>query len=172
MKLDTLCEPVELIISDVDGVLTNGSVIYDNQGIEIKQFNIHDGQGVEIWQRAGYRFGILSGRTSQIVKLRAAELSIEIVKQGFPNKLPVVKEIAAACNLQLAQIAYIGDDLPDLPCIKSVGLGVAVVDATPEVVAAASYVTRLGGGHGAVRELIELVLKAKHRWQDVMSRFE
>ena len=172
MKIEALCEPVELIISDVDGVLTPGSVIYDNQGIETKQFNIRDGQGIEIWQRAGYRFGILSGRTSQIVKLRAAELTIEIVKQGFPNKLPVVKEIAASCNLQLSQIAYIGDDLPDLPVIKAVGLGVAVADAAPEVAAAAKVVTELGGGCGAVRELIERVLKAKHRWQDVMSRFE
>jgi 3-deoxy-D-manno-octulosonate 8-phosphate phosphatase (KDO 8-P phosphatase) len=172
MNLEVLCESVELIICDVDGVLTPGSLIYDNRGFEIKQFNIRDGQGIEIWQRAGYRFGILSGRTSQIVKLRAAELGIEIVKQGFPTKLPVAREIAESCNLALSQVCYIGDDLPDLPVIKAVGLGVAVADAAPEVIAAATFVTQRGGGCGAVRELIELVLKAKHRWQDVMSRFE
>jgi YrbI family 3-deoxy-D-manno-octulosonate 8-phosphate phosphatase len=172
MKLESLCEPIEMILSDVDGVLTLGAVIYDNDGIETKRFHIRDGLGIEIWQRAGYRFGMLSGRTSQIVKVRAAELGIEIVRQGFPNKLPIAREIAQSCGLDLKQICYIGDDLPDLPVIKAVGLGVAVADAAPEVIAAAQYVTKLPGGRGAVRELIEMLLKAKHRWQDVMSRFE
>lgn len=161
-----------MILSDVDGVLTPGDVTYNNEGIETKQFHIRDGLGIEIWQRAGYRFGILSARTSQIVKIRAAELNIEIVRQGFSQKLAVTKEVAAAHGLELDQICYIGDDLLDLPVIKAVGLGAAVADAAPEVLAAADYVTTLAGGRGAVRELIEALLKAKHRWQDIMSRFE
>ncbi len=169
---ESLCMPIELIISDVDGVLTSGDVTYNNQGIETKQFHIRDGLGIELWQRAGYRFGIITARTSQIVKMRAAELNVEIVRQGFANKLPVTRDVATACNLSMEQVCYIGDDLVDLPAIKAVGLGVAVADAAPEVLAAADHVTQLAGGRGAVREVIELLLKAKHRWQDIISRFE
>ncbi len=172
MKNTVACEPIELIVSDVDGVFTSGAVIFNNQGIETKQFHVRDGLGVKLWQHAGYRFGILTGRTSQVVKLRAAELSIEIIKQGIDDKLPVIRQIASECNLSLSQIAYVGDDLPDLPVIKAVGLGVAVSDAVAEVVQAADYVTEKRGGAGAVREVVEMVLKSKHRWQDITSRFE
>jgi YrbI family 3-deoxy-D-manno-octulosonate 8-phosphate phosphatase len=170
--IEALCMPIELIISDVDGVLTPGDVTYNNQGIETKQFNIRDGMGIELWQRAGYRFGIITSRTSHIVKIRAAELNVEIVRQGFANKLPVVREVAAACQLSMEQVCYIGDDLVDLPAIKTVGLGVAVADAAAELIAAADYVTQRAGGRGAVREAIEMLLKVKHRWQDIISRFE
>ena len=171
-KLTALCEPIEAILSDVDGVLTDGKVVFNNEGIETKSFHIRDGMGIRIWQRAGYRFGIVTGRTSNIVKTRAAELEIETVRQGVADKLPIVNEIAADLGLGLSQICYIGDDLPDLPVIKAVGLGVAVANAAAEVVDAADHVTQLAGGQGAVRETIESLLRAKHRWQDVMSRFE
>ena len=172
MKPNELCQRVEMVLCDVDGVLTGGSVIYDNEGIETKQFNIRDGLGVSIWQRAGFLFGLITGRTSHIVKVRAAELGVEIVRQGFSNKLPVARELAESFGLEMEQICFIGDDLPDLSTIKAVGFGVAVADAAPEVVAAADYVTTLKGGCGAVRETIEFMLKAKHRWEDVLSRFE
>ena len=171
MRVDAQCEQIELILSDVDGVLTDGSVIYTNEGIEIKRFHIRDGMGIRIWQRAGYRFGLLTARSSNVVKVRAAEIGVEIVRQGFDDKLAETKRIAESLELDLSQIAYIGDDLVDLQVVNAVGLGIAVNDAVAEVQAAADYVTQADGGHGAVREIIEMVLKAKHRWETVISRF-
>jgi YrbI family 3-deoxy-D-manno-octulosonate 8-phosphate phosphatase len=171
MNVTDLCRRVELILSDVDGVLTDGGIWYDNQGVELKGFHIHDGMGIRLWQQAGFKFGVLTARTSHIVKLRAAELSIDIVRQGFEDKLPVAQEILRECGLAPQQVCYIGDDLTDLPVIRSIGLGVAVADAAAEVRAAAAYVTRLPGGRGAAREVIETILKAKGRWDDVIQRY-
>jgi len=171
MNLADLCRPIELILSDVDGVLTDGSIWYDNQGVELKSFHIRDGLGIKLWQRAGFRFGVLTARTSHIVKLRAGELGIDIVRQGFEDKLPAAEEIIADCKLRPQQVCYIGDDLTDLPVIRRVGLGAAVADAAGEVRSAAAYVTQLPGGRGAVRELIETILKAKSRWEDGIQRY-
>ena len=99
MEIADRCRGVELIMSDVDGVLTDGGVIFDNQGVELKQFHIRDGLGIRLWQRAGFRFGILTGRSSHIVKLRAAELNVDLLRQGFEEKLPVAKEVLAALRL-------------------------------------------------------------------------
>jgi YrbI family 3-deoxy-D-manno-octulosonate 8-phosphate phosphatase len=172
MKLDARCQSIELIICDVDGVLTDGGLIFNNEGIETKRFHVHDGMGIKIWQRAGYRLALLTSRNSHIVKVRAAELGIDIVRQGFETKLPIVKEMAAEMGLSLEQICFLGDDLPDLATIRAVGLGVAVADAASDVREAAHHVTKLAGGRGAARETIELILKTKHRWQDVLRRFE
>ena len=171
MSLPDLCRPIELILSDVDGVLTDGGIWYDNQGVELKGFHIRDGLGIKLWQRAGFKFGVLTARTSHIVKLRAGELGIDIVRQGFEDKLPVTKEILRERGLEPEQFCYIGDELTDLPVIRFVGLGVAVGDAAEEVRAAAVHTTRLNGGHGAVRELVETILKAKGRWDDVIQRY-
>jgi 3-deoxy-D-manno-octulosonate 8-phosphate phosphatase (KDO 8-P phosphatase) len=171
MSLIDLCRPIELILSDVDGVLTDGGIWYDNQGVELKGFNIRDGLGIKLWQRAGFKFGVLTARTSHIVKLRAGELGIDIVRQGFEDKLPVAKEILRERGLAPEQVCYIGDELTDLAVIRFVGLGVAVGDAAEEVRAAAAYTTHVAGGRGAVRELIETVLKAKGRWDDVIQRY-
>jgi 3-deoxy-D-manno-octulosonate 8-phosphate phosphatase (KDO 8-P phosphatase) len=171
MSLPDLCRTIELILSDVDGVLTDGGIWYDNQGVELKGFHIRDGLGIKLWQRAGFRFGLLTARSSHIVKLRAQELGIEIVRQGFENKLPVARDILRELNLAPQQVCYIGDDLTDLPVIRLVGLGVAVADAAAEVRAAATYVTEAAGGRGAVRELVEVVLKAKSRWDEVIQRY-
>ena len=171
MKLTDLCRRVELILSDVDGVLTDGGIWYDNQGVELKGFHIRDGLGIKLWQRAGFRFGLLTARTSHIVKLRAQELSIDLVRQGFENKLPAALEILRELRLSPEQACYIGDDLTDLPVIRHVGLGVAVADAATEVRSAAAYITKAAGGQGAVRETIELVLKGKGRWEDVVQRY-
>ena len=171
MKIDERCSNIEFILSDVDGVLTDGGIVFDNEGIETKKFHIRDGLGIRLWQRAGYKLGILTSRTSQIVKIRAAELGIEPVRQGFEDKLPTAQKVIQEEGLTPEQVCYIGDDLPDLPVIKLVGLGVAVADAAAEVRAAAHHVTALGGGQGAVRETIELILKAKRRWNDLIQRY-
>lgn len=171
MKLEQRCEKIELILSDVDGVLTGGQIVFDNEGIETKQFHIRDGLGIRIWQRAGYRFGLITGRSSHIVKIRAAELGVELVRQTAEDKLPYAQEIFRSLGLQPEQACYIGDDLPDLPVMRSVGLAVAVADACTEMREAAHYVTQLRGGEGAVRETIELILKAQRRWDDLIQKY-
>ena len=144
----------------------------NNQGIEMKKFHVRDGLGIKLWQRAGYQFGILTARTSQIVKLRAAELGINIVRQGFEDKLPVAMQIIKQLKLEPSQVGYIGDDLTDIAVIRHVGLGVAVSNAVEEVRRAADYLTTCEGGKGAVRELIEKLLKAKGRWQDLIHHYD
>jgi 3-deoxy-D-manno-octulosonate 8-phosphate phosphatase (KDO 8-P phosphatase) len=171
MKEIDRCRPIELMLSDVDGVLTDGGIAFDNQGVESKQFHIRDGLGIRIWQRCGKKFGVVTGRTSQIVKHRAAELGIEIVRQGFEQKWLATLEVIESLGLSPEQVCFIGDDLPDLPVIRRVGLGVAVADAAAEVRATAHLVTKHRGGRGAVRELIEFVLKAQNRWDDVIEKY-
>jgi len=171
MKLAQRCNAIQLILSDVDGVMTDGSVVFDNQGIEAKRFHIRDGLGIRLWQRAGYRFGLVTGRTSQIVRLRASELGIDIVRQGIEEKLPAARQIVADLDLDIEQVCFIGDDLPDVPLLCSVGLGVAVADAAEQVRRVAHYTTSLAGGRGAVRETVELILKAQHRWDDLIQRY-
>ena len=172
MKLDARCQAIELILSDVDGVLTDGGLIFDNQGIETKRFHARDGLGIKLWQQAGFEFGFVTSRASHVVKVRATELGVSIVRQGFSKKLPVVREIAEASGLTLTQVAYVGDDLSDLSVIKAVGLGVAVADAAGEVISAAHHTTKKLGGAGAVREVIEMILKSQKRWEDLIRKFE
>jgi YrbI family 3-deoxy-D-manno-octulosonate 8-phosphate phosphatase len=172
MKLDARCQKIELILCDVDGVMTDGRLVFDNQAIETKRFHIRDGLGIKLWHRAGHRFGVLTGRSSHIVKVRAAELGIEIVRQGFEDKLSVYQQILQDGGWQAEQVAFIGDDLPDLPVLHRVGLAVAVADAVAEVRAAAHLITKTPGGLGAVRETVEIILKAKGRWQDLIRRYD
>jgi 3-deoxy-D-manno-octulosonate 8-phosphate phosphatase (KDO 8-P phosphatase) len=171
MDLAARCRPIELILSDVDGVLTDGGVIFDNQGIEIKRFHIRDGLGIKLWQRAGHRFGLVTGRASHIVQLRAVELGVELVRQGIDDKLPAVKEIISQGQLRPDQVCYVGDDLPDLPVLRFVGLAVVVGDGSEDLRRAAHYVTQSHGGRGALREVIEMILKAQGRWEDVLQKY-
>ena len=171
MTLDQRCQSIELILADVDGVLTDGRVIVNNQGIETKQFHIRDGMGIKLWQKAGYRFGLVTSRSSQIVKMRAAELEIAIVRQGAADKLATTREILSELGLAPHQACYIGDDLLDLPAVRAVGLGVAVADACLEVRQAAACVTKASGGSGAVREVVEMILKAQRRWDEVIQPY-
>ncbi len=164
-------EKIKLILSDVDGVLTDGGITFDNNGIESKTFHIKDGLGIKMWQRAGFRFGILTARTSHIVKVRSAELGIDIVRQGFESKLPTAETLAKSMNLGLEEVCYIGDDLTDLPVIRAVGLGVAVADAVGELLESADLVTDTAGGQGAVRELIETILRSTGRWDDLVQQY-
>jgi YrbI family 3-deoxy-D-manno-octulosonate 8-phosphate phosphatase len=171
MPLEQRCRTIELLLCDVDGVLTDGTLQYDNQGIETKRFHIHDGVGVRLWQKAGYRVGLVTARSSQIVRARAAELGIEIVRQGAQDKPATVREILAELDREPSQTCYLGDDLPDLPVVRMVGLGVAVADACEELRRAAAYVTTAAGGKGAVRETVELILKAQHRWENLIQEY-
>jgi YrbI family 3-deoxy-D-manno-octulosonate 8-phosphate phosphatase len=171
MTLAERCQPIELILSDVDGVLTDGTLIFDNQGIETKRFYVRDGLGVRLWQRAGGKFGLVTARSSHIVKLRAAEMGVEIVRQGSEEKQQISQQITSELGLAPRQLCYIGDDLPDLAAIQFAGLGVAVGDSCAEVRGAAHYVTTARGGFGAVREVVELILKAQQRWDDLVQRF-
>lgn len=162
---------IELMVLDVDGVLTDGRITLDNRGIETKRFNNQDGMGVRLWQRAGHHFGLITLRSSHVVQLRAEELSIEIVRQGVGKKLDVFHEILDELGLTAEQACYIGDDLPDLPVVRAAGLGVAVADACGELREAADYVTAKPGGWGAIRETIELILKAQRCWENVIRTY-
>jgi YrbI family 3-deoxy-D-manno-octulosonate 8-phosphate phosphatase len=172
MNQEQNCQQVELILSDVDGVLTDGSIIFDNQGIETKRFHIRDGLGIKLWQRSGFRFGIITARSSHIVKLRAAEMGVELLRQGSSDKLRTVQQILDESGFTFEQVCYIGDDLLDLSVMTHVGWPVAVADAAEEVQRVASYVTRHNGGHGAVRETVEVLLREKGLWEDLVRHFQ
>jgi len=171
MHLQDRCQPIRLILSDVDGVLTDGRIVWDNRGIESKQFHIRDGMGVRLWQKAGYRFGLITLRSSHVVQVRARELGIEILRQAADDKLAALREILQQLNLKPEQACYLGDDLPDLQTVRAVGLGVAVADACEELRQAADYVTSTPGGQGAVRETVEMLLKNQRRWNEVIQAY-
>lgn len=170
MTLDERCRAIRLILSDVDGVLTDGGIILDNQGIESKRFHVRDGMGIRLWRKAGYSFGLITHRSSHLVKTRAAELGIDILRQGIDDKLTAMRSIVQEKRLAFEQVCYIGDDLPDLQPVSAVGLGVAVADGCAELQQAAKYVTTTVGGSGAVREVVELILKAQTRWEDLIRK--
>ena len=159
-----IARPIRCILSDVDGVLTDGQITLDNSGVESKNFYVRDGVAIKLWLRAGFSFGLVTARNSQIVKLRAAELGVAIVRQGSSDKLATCREILSEHSLAPEEVCYIGDDLPDLPALNAMGLSVAVADAADEVLAAATWKTKKPGGRGAVRELIERLMQAKGCW--------
>ena len=161
-----IAKPIRLILSDVDGVLTDGLITIDNSGVESKSFYVRDGHGIKLWKKAGFEFGLLTARNSQVVKLRAQELGIQWVRQGFADKLPAAREMMQSIGVEPHEVCYIGDDLPDIPVMASVGLAVTVADGAKEVKQLAHWVMNHPGGRGAVRELIERILQAKGRLED------
>jgi 3-deoxy-D-manno-octulosonate 8-phosphate phosphatase (KDO 8-P phosphatase) len=167
-ELAERCEPIELMIVDVDGVLTDGVIAVDDRGVETKHFHVRDGFGLSVWHRAGKRSAILSGRRSEAVDRRAAELKIAHVLQGFAEKAAPFRALIAELGLEPRQVCFVGDDLPDLPVLQSVGLAACPADAAQEVRDAAHLVTRNPGGRGAVREVIEVVLKLQGRWDGLV----
>jgi 3-deoxy-D-manno-octulosonate 8-phosphate phosphatase (KDO 8-P phosphatase) len=169
--LDRRLAAVQLLLLDCDGVLTDGGVTWSDDGVELKTFHIRDGLGIRGWQRAGGRTGIITGRSSRIVERRAAELGIEFVRQGVDDKFTVAESIIKECGLSWEQTAYMGDDLPDLPVVTRCGVGAAVADACAELRAAAAVVTSLPGGRGAVRELVERMLRARGGWDRIVSGY-
>jgi len=162
---------IELLVLDVDGVLTDGNITFTSQGQEIKSFNAKDGAGMKYWKRVGKKLAIITGRESPIVLRRAKELGVDIVKQNAKNKLPALQEVLSDLGLKRSQVAAVGDDLPDLPVLTHCGLPIAVADAPEEVKTVATYVTELRGGCGAVRETIELILKQTGAWSKIMDRY-
>jgi 3-deoxy-D-manno-octulosonate 8-phosphate phosphatase (KDO 8-P phosphatase) len=163
---------VKLLILDVDGVLTDGRIVMDDAGLESKAFDVKDGHGLKILMRFGIDVVLLTGRRSQVVEYRAADLGITEVHQEVRNKAEAFAEILKRRGLISEEVACVGDDVVDIPLLKRAGFSVAVADAVPEVRRIVDYVTRQGGGRGAVREVCEVILKAQNRWTDVSARYE
>jgi 3-deoxy-D-manno-octulosonate 8-phosphate phosphatase (KDO 8-P phosphatase) len=159
---------IRLLILDVDGVLTDGSLFFDAKGETLKVFNVRDGHGLKMAQRAGIELAMVSGRRSDAAYQRARELDISRFHEGVRDKVAVMQEIEAAMQIQPVQVAVVADDLVDLPVMRRAGLAVAVADAVPEVLAAAHWVTHNPGGRGAVREVCDLLLKAQGRWAEIV----
>ncbi len=162
---------IRFLVLDVDGVMTDGGVMYTSSGEELKSFNIKDGAGIKYWTRVGYQAGIVTGRSSPMVLRRAEELGVAFVEMDVKAKLPALETMLAKAGVGLDEAAMIGDDLMDLPLIRRVGFGVAVADAVAEVKDAAAMVTHAKGGRGAVREVIECILKSQGRWGEIMERY-
>ena len=167
---DDVLAGIRLLLTDVDGVLTDGRIHFDPTGQELKTFHVHDGAGLVYWNRAGMLSGFLSGRAGRIVEQRAAELGVHEVHLGSVDKRPVLDEILARRGLRPHEVAFVGDDLADLPVLEVVGFGVAVANARPEVQERAHHVTGARGGEGALREVVELLLRAKGKWDAVVDR--
>ena len=161
-------EKIRLILSDIDGVMTDGKIIHDSRGNEIKEFSARDGFGIRLWMKNGGLFGIVTGRESNVVKIRADELGVNLLEQGIIDKAETVYRIASRLGIPLKETAFIGDDYPDLPALKIVGFPAAVADAADEIRDAAVWVSDVPGGRGAVRQLIETVLKAQGKWDEAI----
>jgi 3-deoxy-D-manno-octulosonate 8-phosphate phosphatase (KDO 8-P phosphatase) len=165
---------IQLLLMDVDGTMTDGSVILlsqpDGTALEIKMFDAHDGQALTLAQTAGLRTGCITGRESPALQRRAREMKMEFIYMKQPVKTPAYEEILQKAGVADSAVAYIGDDLPDIPLLRRVGLAVAVGDAVLEVKKASHYTTRACAGHGAVREAVELILKSKGIWMEMIDK--
>src|SRR3954454_647632 len=162
--LPALCGPIELLVVDVDGVLTDGVIAIDDRGVETKHFHVRDGSAINLWRRAGKRAAILSGRWAPLVDRRAAELGIAPVIQGAADKGPPFRALLGELNLEARQVCYVGADRAALPVLAAVGLAACPADAAAEVRRAAHFVAEAAGGRGAVREVVELILKHQGTW--------
>ncbi len=158
-SLLTKSRKIKLLLLDVDGVLTDGRIFLDNQGNELKAFHVRDGHGIKLAQRAGIVIGIITGRKSEVVNIRARELGIHEVHQGAIEKIVVYESLITKYSVQDDEVAYMGDDIVDLGIFKRAGFAVAVADADPAVKPHVDLITKAEGGRGAVRELINLILK-------------
>jgi 3-deoxy-D-manno-octulosonate 8-phosphate phosphatase (KDO 8-P phosphatase) len=163
-SLQDRCLAIELLVLDVDGVLTDGGIVHGSGGLEVKQFHVRDGSGLKVWHGRGKRTGLVTGRRSAAVEVRAAELGIEFVVQGAGDKLAAFHDLLARGGVAPEASCCVGDDLPDVPPLRQCGLAVAVADACPEALTLAHYITRAPGGRGAVREVVELILRCQGRW--------
>ena len=162
---------IELLVLDVDGVLTSGEVILDDDGREMKRFHVLDGAGIKYFQRVGRKVAIITGRRCRAVEIRAEELGIDIVVQDAKDKLPAYLEILDKLHLPPEQAAVMGDDLTDLPMMRHCGLAIAPANAVETVRDAADLVTKASGGRGAVREAVEILLKSAGLWEQILARY-
>ena len=164
-------EEVRAVICDVDGVLTDGSIILCDDGTEAKRFHVWDGTGIKYLLRSGIQVAFLTGRESPVVVRRARELGVKHLRQGAKDKVPAYEELLADLGVDDRQACYVGDDLPDIPVMRRAGFAVAVGNAREEVRAEADHVTSAPGGQGAIRELAELILTAQGKWGAVVARY-
>ena len=163
---------VTVLIMDVDGVLTDGRIIYATHGDELKCFDVQDGAGLVFWNRVGLRSALLTARTSRLLKRRAKELHVDVLAQGCLLKLPMYERLLKRFRVTDAEVCAVGDDLMELPLLRRAGFAVAVPNAVSEVKRVSHYVTHRPGGRGAVREIVEMILKAKGLWDQVLQRYQ
>ncbi|MCP4726252.1 MAG: HAD-IIIA family hydrolase [bacterium] len=163
---------IKAILLDVDGVLTNGSIVLDFKGREVKFFNVQDGLGIYLARRSGLIVGIITGRESHVVKHRAGELNMDFLSQGAKNKLRPLEEFKKSFNVSDDEICFVGDDLLDMPIMVRCGFPVSVKNGRDEIKEISDYVTEAEGGLGAVREAIELILKSQGKWDDIILRYK
>jgi len=169
--IQTKLKKIKLLLLDVDGILTDGSIMYTGKGEEIKTFNAKDGLGIKLLINAGIKVGIITGRKSNALTSRCEDLGIDLVFDGIKNKINALETILKHTEIAPEETAVAGDDLPDLPVMKRVGLSITVPDASCHVIDRADVVTAFKGGHGAVREICEDILKAKNLWEKTMAEF-
>ncbi len=162
---------LKALLLDVDGVMTDGSITFDFQGREIKQFNVQDGLGIYFARKVGIIIGIITGRESQVNSVRAEELEVDFLDQGHKNKLKPYAEFKKSFNLTDDEIGFIGDDLLDLPVMLQCGFAAGVRNGRSEIKEHSHFVTRVPGGKGAVREVVEFILKQQNKWQDIVNRY-
>lgn len=170
MATNVRAKKIKLVICDVDGVLTDGKIIYDSSGNESKNFDVQDGLGLVLLKQSGIQTAIISARVSKVVAHRAKDIQIEHVFTGAFPKVVVYDQLTKKLNFKDNEVCFIGDDLPDLAIMKRVGLAVAVFNAVPEVKRAAHFTTRKRGGEGAVREVAEQILKAQGFWPGILKK--
>ncbi len=163
---------VNVLIVDADGVLTDGRIIYAEYGDELKSFDVQDGAGLVFWHRVGLKSAIISGRKSRLLKRRAKEMRVDFLAQGKLIKLPVYKNVLKKFRVTDEQVCVISDDLMELPMVRRAGFAVAVPNAAEEIIKASHYVTHHEGGRGAVREVVDILLKAKGLWDQVLHRYQ
>tara|TARA_B110000503_G_scaffold34237_1_gene55650 strand:- start:615 stop:1142 length:528 start_codon:yes stop_codon:yes gene_type:complete len=171
-SIRSAAKKIKLLLLDVDGVLTDGRLYYGNSGEEMKAFNIQDGLGIKLLQQAGIQVGIITGRVSELVQRRATELGINPVIQGREDKLTALNELMLTAHLSLDEVAFVGDDLPDLAVIKKVGLGITVANGSTTLKSAADWQTTKKGGDGAVREVAEMLLTCQDNLAHLLEQYQ
>ncbi len=170
-KIRRKAQRIKLLLLDVDGVLSDGRIVVDNEGEEMKYFDARDGHGIRLLARAGIEVGLLTGRYSRVVSHRARDLGIRMVYQKVFNKVDVYQKIKRRKRLTDQEVAYVGDDIVDLPVLRRVGLSIAVRDAWEGLKNKVDYVTEQKGGRGAVREVVEMLLHAQGKWREVTKSY-
>ena len=169
--LMTKAREIRLLALDVDGVLTDGSIVYTSQGKQVQSFHVHDGLGLKLLSLAGIYVAILSSRSSRALAIRAEELGIKLVYQGLPDKIGVYEEIKEKLGIEDKEVAYIGDDWVDLPLLQKAGLAIIVANAARSMEDYVDYITQLPGGRGAVREVCELILESQNRRSEFLNHY-
>jgi len=172
MSIKEKAKKIKLLILDVDGVLTDGKIVFDERGKQFKFFDVQDGLGVVLLRRAGIKTIIISARYSRTVSVRAKDMKVFKIYQNSENKLHTYRKILKQLKLRESQTCFVGDELIDIPVLKRAGLSVAVANAASEAKKSANYITKRKGGSGAVREVIELILKSQNKWSKIISKYQ